>query len=103
MTVEWNFASCWEAIADDQPDRIALISGERTRTWRAWDERSARLAAAFGALGLSEGGKVASYLYNSIEYLEGAYATWKHRGAPVNVNYRYLEDELHYLLARKAL
>ena len=43
-------------------------------------------------------GKVASYLYNSIEYLEGVFATWKCGAAPVNVNYRYLEDELRYLL-----
>ena len=47
MAVEWNFASCWEAIADAQPDRLALVQGERTRTWAEWEDRSARLAAAF--------------------------------------------------------
>jgi fatty-acyl-CoA synthase len=98
MAVEWNFASCWEAIADAQPDRLALVQGERTRTWGEWEERSARLAAAFKDLGLTPDGKVASYLYNSIEYMEGVFATWKCGGAPVNVNYRYLEDELEYLL-----
>jgi 3-oxocholest-4-en-26-oate---CoA ligase len=99
MAVEWNFASCWEAIADAQPDRLALVQGERTRTWAEWEDRSARLAAAFKDLGLTADGKVASYLYNSIEYMEGVFATWKCGGAPVNVNYRYLEDELEYLLA----
>jgi fatty-acyl-CoA synthase len=98
MSTEWNFAACWEQIADAQPDRPALIQGEQVRTWGEWDDRAARLAAAFRALGLSEGGKVASYLYNSSEYLEGVFATWKGRAAPVNVNYRYLEDELAYLL-----
>jgi len=98
MAVEWNFASCWEAIADAQPDRPALVQGDRTRTWAEWEDRSARLAAAFKDLGLTAGGKVASYLYNSIEYMEGVFATWKCGGAPVNVNYRYLEDELEYLL-----
>ena len=74
---EWNFATCWEAIADAQPDRLALAQGERHRTWGEWDDRSARLAAAFAELGLEHDGKVASYLYNSIEYLEGVFATWK--------------------------
>lgn len=98
MSVEWNFASMWEAIADAQPHRPALVQGERIRSWAEWDDRAARLAAAFRELGLSENGKVASYLYNSIEYMEGVFATWKCGGAPVNVNYRYLEDELAYLL-----
>jgi len=98
MTVEWNFASCWERIADAQPDRTALVQGDVTRTWGEWDDRASRLATAFREVGLTEGGKVASYLYNSNEYLEGVFATWKGRAAPVNVNYRYLEDELAYLL-----
>jgi fatty-acyl-CoA synthase len=98
MTVEWNFATTWEAIADAQPDRPALVSGERIRSWGDWDDRSSRLAAAFRDLGLSTDGKVASYLYNSSEYMEGVFATWKCGAAPVNVNYRYLEDELAYLL-----
>ncbi|MGZ6964526.1 MAG: acyl-CoA synthetase [Acidimicrobiia bacterium] len=98
MTVEWNFARTWEAIADAQPHRPALVQGERIRSWGEWDDRSARLAAAFRDLGLTDDGKVASYLYNSTEYMEGVFATWKCGGAPVNVNYRYLEEELTYLL-----
>jgi 3-oxocholest-4-en-26-oate---CoA ligase len=98
MTVEWNFARTWEAIADEQPARPALVQGTRIRSWGEWDDRSARLAAAFQDLGLTDDGKVASYLYNSTEYMEGVFATWKCGGAPVNVNYRYLEDELAYLL-----
>ncbi len=95
---DWNFATCWEALADAQPEKLALAQGDRHRTWGEWDDRAARLAAAFTSLGLESGGKVASYLYNSIEYMEGVYATWKCRSAPVNVNYRYMETELRYLL-----
>ena len=98
MTVDWNFASVWESISDIQPHRPALVQGERITSWREWDDRSARLAAAFKDLGLSDDGKVASYLYNSTEYMEGVFATWKCGAGPVNVNYRYLEDELAYLL-----
>lgn len=94
----WNFATCWEQIADSQPDRVALAQGPRRRTWSELDDRAARLASALAAHGLRPDSKVASYLYNSNEYLEGVLATWKLRSAPVNVNYRYLEEELAYLL-----
>src|SRR5439155_90379 len=75
-----------------------LVQGDRRVTWRDFDDRAARLAAAFTAAGLTPGSKVASYLYNSNEYSEGVYATFKMRGVPANVNYRYLEDELAYLI-----
>lgn len=95
---EWNFATGWESVADRRPDTTALVHGDRRTTWAAFDDRSARLAAAFSALGLEPGAKVASYLYNSPEYMEGVYAAFKARAVPVNVNYRYLADELAYLL-----
>jgi 3-oxocholest-4-en-26-oate---CoA ligase len=97
-TRDWNFASAYESVADAIPDRIAMIQGSRTVTWADLDDRAARLAGALRAAGLEPGAKVASYLYNSNEYLEGVLATFKLRCVPVNVNYRYLEDELLYLL-----
>ena len=74
------------------------MQGDRRVTWSQFDDRAARLAAALTAAGLRPGSKVASYLYNSNEYSEGVFATFKLRGVPVNVNYRYLEDELAYLI-----
>ncbi|HET9729130.1 MAG TPA: AMP-binding protein, partial [Acidimicrobiia bacterium] len=96
--MDWNFAAVFESVRDAIPERTALIQGERRVDWRTFDERAARLAAAFTAAGLGPNSKVASYLYNGNEYTEGVYATFKMRGVPVNVNYRYLEDELVYLL-----
>ena len=98
MATSYNFATAWESISDATPNARALVQGARSVTWAEFDERSARLAGALTSLGVNAGAKVASYLYNSNEYLEGIFATWKLRGAPVNVNYRYLEDELIYLL-----
>lgn len=98
MAGDWNFATCWEAIADGQPDAVALRHGAHSLSWGDFDDRSARLSSGLAGLGLSPDSKVASYLYNGPEYLEATYATWKLRGVPVNVNYRYLEDELAYLL-----
>jgi fatty-acyl-CoA synthase len=96
--VEWNFASIYESVADALPDQTALIQGDRVRTWRELDDRAARLAGALRAAGLGPDSKVASYLYNSNEYVEGLLGTFKLRAVPVNVNYRYLEEELVYLL-----
>jgi fatty-acyl-CoA synthase len=96
--MNWQFADVLEAVADAVPDRPALVQGERRSTWREFDDRAARLAAAFRALGLQPDSKVAFYLYNSSEYLEGLVACFKARAVHANVNYRYLEDELAYLL-----
>ena len=88
----WNFADLWESLSDALPERVVVVQGERRVTWREFDDRASRLAAAFTAAGLEPGAKVASYLYNSNEYSEGVFATFKMRGVPANVNYRYLED-----------
>jgi fatty-acyl-CoA synthase len=96
--MDWNIATVWESVADAVGDRPALLQGARRRTWAEFDERAARLAAAFAAAGVQPGDKVASYLYNGSEYLEGLFGAFKSRTVPVNVNYRYLEDELVYLL-----
>jgi len=94
----WNLADVFEAVADAVPEGRALVQGDRVLTWRELDDRAARLAGALGALGLGPGSKVALYLHNCNEYEEASFAAFKLRGVHVNVNYRYLEDELAYLL-----
>ena len=37
-------------------------------------------------------------MYNSNEFMESQFGVFKMRGVPINVNYRYLDDELWYLL-----
>ena len=91
------FADVWEAIAAAQPDRPALIQGERVVTWGDFDARSDALAAHLIAAGLDRQAKVAAFLYNGPEYLETYYAAFKGGFAPVNTNYRYGPEELFYL------
>ncbi len=93
-----HFANVWEAITDEVGDRPALIHGDERVSWREHDEQAARLAKAFTELGLQPDSKVALYLYNGIEYVTAQYAAFKMRGVPVNVNYRYTDNELLYLL-----
>lgn len=96
--MERQIATVWEAVADAVGDSTAIVQHDVRRSWADLDERAARLAEAFSAAGLGPGAKVAEYLYNCPEYLEVFFAAFKQRLLPVNVNYRYLEDELLYLL-----
>jgi len=96
--MEMHFATVWESIADAVPDQAAVTHGDTTRSWAEYDDRAARLAAAFEAAGLGPDSKIGLFMYNSNEYQEAQYGAFKMRGVPVNINYRYVEDELHYVL-----
>ena len=94
----WHFASVWEAIADAIPDAPALVCGDVRRSWREYEERGARVAAGLEAAGLGRGARVGLYASNCNEYLEAQFGIFKASGCPINVNYRYSEAELVYLL-----
>jgi fatty-acyl-CoA synthase len=93
-----HFASVWESIADVIGDETAVVHGDTRRSWSEYDERAARMAAAYVAAGLGSDSKIGLYMYNGNEYLEAQFGGFKMRGVPVNVNYRYLDEELWYLL-----
>jgi fatty-acyl-CoA synthase len=95
---DWNLASMWEAVADAVGDAPALFHGELRRSWSELEARSARFAAVLAAHGVGHDAKVALALYNGPEYVEATFGTFKARAVPVNVNYRYTEAELTYLL-----
>ena len=92
-----NWATLWEAFADAQPDQVAVVVGEQSVTWAALDEGAARLAGALGARGVGVGTRIAQLMFNCPEYLESAYAAFKLRATPVNVNYRYKAPEIAYI------
>ena len=107
-----NVAALHEAIAAAVPDRECIVWRDRRLTWSDVTDRTRRLAAVLRGAGLGTHGDpaapegwtsphdhVALYLHNGNEYLEGMLGAWKARCAPVNVNYRYVANELAYLLA----
>ncbi|MCB9726225.1 MAG: AMP-binding protein [Spirochaetaceae bacterium] len=94
-----DFASVWEAIADAIPDADALLCGDVRRSWREYDERAARLAAALAKRGLPLRANVGLALYNGPEYSEAQFACFKQRLTPFNVNHRYTAAELRSLLS----
>ena len=93
-------------------DREFIIQGGRRYTYAQVVERANRLAAYLHARGLGTktersalaGHEVGQdllgvYAYNGPEYVEAMLGAWRSRLAPFNVNYRYVKNELHYLLA----
>ena len=93
-----DFASVWEMISDLIPDNDALICGDEIVTWNEYDSRSSQVASALCHAGLGANSKAGLYLNNSNEYLIAQNAIFKIGGVPINVNYRYVEEELIYLL-----
>lgn len=110
--MELNIADVCGAIAAAYPERQCLVFRDRTLTWRDVDDRTDRLAALLRNAGLGRTApfgsgepweptqdRVALYLHNGNEYLEGMLGAYKAVCAPMNVNYRYRAAELAYVLA----
>lgn len=96
--MELHLASAWEVVADTVPERDAVVQGSRRITYREFDDAAARFASALEEAGVGVGESVGLFLYNCPEYLVAQYGAFKHRAVPINVNYRYLGDELAYIL-----
>ena len=94
--MQFNFADCFELVADTVPERIAVVSGDRRLTYAELDERSTRFAHVLefaGATRRTSG----LYVHNQAEHLEAMMGCYKRRAVPINVNYRYGPAELTYL------
>jgi acyl-CoA synthetase (AMP-forming)/AMP-acid ligase II len=96
--VQFNLADLFERVADAVPDREAAVCGDERVTYAQLDRRSTRLAHVLSAQGARPGDHVALMMRNSIEHLESMLACFKLRAVSINVNYRYVDDELEYLL-----
>ena len=98
MGLTFNLADLTEAAIDRVPERVALITPSATSPTRSSRSASNRLAAWLGgARGSGPAITSGCYLYNGTEYVETMLAAFKMRAVPINVNYRYVEDELRYL------
>jgi len=97
--VDYNLADIFESVADTVGDREALVCGGRRLTYAELDARANRLAHHLRSQGIGHGDHVGLQLYNCTEYVEAMIACFKVRAVPVNVNYRYVEDELVYLFS----
>lgn len=95
----WTYPDIWLAIAAAHPRRPAIVQGERSIDWRAFDSQASALAASLVDAGVRPGGKVGIYLPNRPEYLVTLHAALKISRVPFNMNHRYGADEIAYLVA----
>ena len=96
-TRHFNFADLFELAVDKVPDRLALVDARREVTYRELEERANRLAHTLTDLGVGAGDHVGILATNCIEWIEALFAIYKIRAAAVNINFRYVEEELRYL------
>lgn len=97
MGMALNIADLTEHAIDTMPDRVAIISGDRKLTYAELEEQANRLGHFLQSQGVGPGDKVGLYCRNGIEIVVALVAIVKIRAISVNVNYRYVESELHYL------
>ncbi|MEP1470359.1 MAG: acyl-CoA synthetase [Halieaceae bacterium] len=97
MAKHFNIADMFEMVADKVPSRDALVCGEQRASFADLEARSNRMAHYLSERGVKAGDHVGLYLYNCNEYLEGMMACFKIRAVPINVNYRYVREELLYI------
>ena len=97
MKRTFNLADIFELVTQAVPDRVAFGCGEQKLTFSQLNERANQLGNALRARGIGRGDNVGIQLYNCAEYLEAFFACTKIGAIPVNVNYRYVADELQSL------
>ncbi|WP_166140602.1 acyl-CoA synthetase [Nocardioides ochotonae] len=107
----FNLSTVFRTVADTVPDSEVLVWRDRRVTYRELDARIDGVAHFLVEQGLGchterdalaghESGQdhLGVYLRNGNEYLEATLGAFRARVAAFNVNYRYVEEELVYLL-----
>jgi fatty-acyl-CoA synthase len=88
----------FHSIAQAAPTAIALIEGERTRSYAETDARTTRLANRFSDMGLEPGSRLAVLATNCIEYVEIELAAAKAGIIIAALNWRLADRELKHCI-----
>ncbi len=99
----YNLADLFEQAVDEWPDREYVVDDHQRRTFAELDARANRLAHHLLAEGVRPGDHVGIYAMNRVEWVEVLWAVFKIRAVWININYRYVDDELAYLFDRAQL
>ncbi len=101
--MEFNLATIFEYAVDQYPDREFLVVGEKRCTYADMEQRANRLAHHLAAQGIGKNDHVGIYAYNCMEWVETLWAVFKIRAVWININFRYVEEELAYIFANADL
>jgi acyl-CoA synthetase (AMP-forming)/AMP-acid ligase II len=94
----YNIADLFEYAVDAVPDRVGFVIDDQRMTYADLEAGANRTAHHLLEQGVGPGDHVGIYGANSRAWVLAMLAAFKVRAVPVNVNYRYVEDELLYLL-----
>jgi acyl-CoA synthetase (AMP-forming)/AMP-acid ligase II len=101
--VAFNIADLFEHTVDAVPDRLCVVDRGREFTFAELDARGNRFGHHLQAAGVGPGDHVGVYAVNSEQWVTAMLGCLKIRAVPINVNYRYVEDELAYIIENAGL
>jgi fatty-acyl-CoA synthase/long-chain acyl-CoA synthetase len=81
-----------------QPDKPAVIDGDRRLTWSQYHDHRNRLTHALATLGLAAGEHAILYAHNALEVLLASAAVRALGGIPVPMNHRLTTEEAAYIV-----
>jgi len=93
-----NLATILEDSADQYPDRIALVSDNRSYTYRELSVWSKKIAETLFSLGIRRGDHVAIMIPNVPEFTAAYFGILSLGGVVIPINTMLLENEIAYLL-----
>lgn len=95
--MSFNIADVFELAVDHYADREYLVCDHQRRTYAEMESRANQLAHYLQNQGIGPGDHVGIYAMNCVEWVEAIWATLKIRALYININYRYVADELAYI------
>ena len=93
----FNLADLFELAADNFGEREYLVADGQRCTYAQMEARANQLAHCLAQAGIGQGDHVGIYALNCQQWVETMWAVFKLRAVWVNINYRYVEQELGYL------
>jgi len=96
--VALNIADLFEHAVDVVPERTALIVGDRRITYAELEEKANQVAHHLAGQDVGLGDHVGILAKNGIDHVVALMAIYKLRAVAININYRYVEGELDYIV-----
>ncbi len=98
MPSQWTLTTLFESRVREHPDRLVVVAGDRSYSFRQVDGQATALAAAFAELGVDAGDRVAVNLPNGVEWLVTLVACAKLGAVVVPISPQLNIHELRYQL-----